>query len=214
MEERTTGIILRVRPLTETSMIVQWLTPDLGRLATVAKGARRPKSAFFGKLDLYYQAEFSFSRSRRSELHALREVVLRKTRARLRENLGWLAQAAYFGVLIELATETEAPLPEYFELMDEALDALTEGPPRTELAVAFELKLLRLSGFEPDLAQARLPASARTLAETLLEASWLTIQSVAPPPGAAGDLGQYLMSRIGMAFERIPKQRPAALLTR
>ena len=34
MIETTRGIILRTRPLTETSLIVHWLTPDLGRLAT------------------------------------------------------------------------------------------------------------------------------------------------------------------------------------
>jgi recombinational DNA repair protein (RecF pathway) len=42
MVESATGLVLRIRPLTETSLIVHWLTPDLGRLATVAKGARRP----------------------------------------------------------------------------------------------------------------------------------------------------------------------------
>ena len=31
MDERTIGLILRTRPLTETSLIVHWLTPDLGR---------------------------------------------------------------------------------------------------------------------------------------------------------------------------------------
>ena len=67
MDERATGIILRTRLLTDTSLIVHWLTPDLGRLATVAKGARRPKSPFRGKLDLFYEADFSFARSRRSE---------------------------------------------------------------------------------------------------------------------------------------------------
>ena len=44
MEQRTSGLVLRTRPLTETSLIVQWLTPDFGRLSTVAKGARRSKS--------------------------------------------------------------------------------------------------------------------------------------------------------------------------
>ena len=46
MIESATGMILRTRPLTETSLIVHWLTPDFGRIATVAKGARRPKSPF------------------------------------------------------------------------------------------------------------------------------------------------------------------------
>jgi DNA repair protein RecO (recombination protein O) len=66
MSERTIGLILRTRPFTETSLIVQWLTADFGRLSTIAKGARRTKSPFAGKLDLYYLAEFSFVRSRRS----------------------------------------------------------------------------------------------------------------------------------------------------
>src|SRR5436190_11721104 len=107
MEERTHGLILRTHPLTETSTIVNWLTPDLGRVSTVAKGARRPKSPFRGKLDLFYFAEFSFGRSAKSELHNLREVVLRETHSALRENLGWLQQASYCAALIEQTTETE-----------------------------------------------------------------------------------------------------------
>src|SRR4051794_29454674 len=116
MSERTTGLILRTRPLTETSLIVQWLTSDLGRLSTVAKGARRPKSPFRGKLDLFYLAEFSFIRSRRSELHTLCEVGLLETHGRLRQELGYVRQAAYCAALIEQTTETETPLPSVFDL--------------------------------------------------------------------------------------------------
>ena len=66
MEERASGIILRTRPFTETSLVVEWLTEDAGRISTVAKGARRPKSPFIGKLDLFYEADFSFVRSQKS----------------------------------------------------------------------------------------------------------------------------------------------------
>src|ERR1051325_7689890 len=93
--ESSIGIVLRTRPFTETSLIVNWLTPELGRISTVAKGARRPKSPFLGKLDLFYVAEFSFARSRRSELHTLREVSLRETHVPLRRELGYVQQAAY-----------------------------------------------------------------------------------------------------------------------
>ena len=111
MIQSATGIILRTRPLTETSLIVNWLTPDCGRISTVAKGARRPKSTFAGKLDLFYLAEFSFTRSQRSELHALREVKLKSLNSSLREDMGWLQQAAYCIRLIEQATETDTPMP-------------------------------------------------------------------------------------------------------
>ena len=117
MIQSATGLILRTRPLTETSLIVHWLTPDFGRIATVAKGARRPKSPFLGKLDLFYVADFSFSRSRRSDLHTLREVGLRELHAALRQNLAGLRQATYATAFIEQATETETPLPAVYNLM-------------------------------------------------------------------------------------------------
>ncbi|MEY4918691.1 MAG: repair protein RecO, partial [Verrucomicrobiota bacterium] len=104
MIESAHGIILRTRLLTETSLIVNWLTPDLGRVATVAKGARRSKSPFAGKLDLFYTADFSFSRSRSSELHNLREVKLHQTHGVIRQDMAKLQQAAYATAFIEQAT--------------------------------------------------------------------------------------------------------------
>src|SRR5438034_216559 len=84
--ESAHGIILRTRPLTETSLIVHWLTPAFGRIATVAKGARRSQSPFLGKLDLFYELDFSFCRSRRTDLHTLREAKLLETRSEIRND--------------------------------------------------------------------------------------------------------------------------------
>src|SRR3974390_2915826 len=117
MTETATGLVLRTRPLTETSLIVCWVTHVLGRLATVAKGARRPKSPFRGKLDLFYLADFSFERSRRSELHNLREVSLLNPHPELRRHLRCLEQASYCAQLLEQTTESETPLTGIFELM-------------------------------------------------------------------------------------------------
>src|SRR5688500_4547624 len=137
MEERTSGIILRTRPLTETSLIVEWLTPDLGRIFTVARGARRPKSPFLGKLDLFYEADFSFARSRRSDLHNLREVSVRNANTALRQEMERLRQASYFAVLLEKSTELEAPVPELHELLRKALDSLADQPTNPETVFAF-----------------------------------------------------------------------------
>src|SRR5689334_17724335 len=130
MVEKSTGLILRTRLLTETSLIVHWLTSDLGRLATVAKGARRPKSPFRGKLDLFYLAEFSFSRSRTSELHNLREIQLRETHEFLRRDLRFLQQASYCVRLVEQTTETETPLGGVFDLITGFLEVLPKTSPQ------------------------------------------------------------------------------------
>src|SRR5580692_11809222 len=114
--ERATGAILRIRPLTETSLIVNWLTREQGRIAAVAKGARRPKSPYRGHLDLFYLTEITFSRSRRSDLHNLREARLLESHAALRLDLGCLRQASYCAALIEQTTELDTPIPGIFEL--------------------------------------------------------------------------------------------------
>src|SRR5687768_6334512 len=129
MIETATGLVLRQRLLTESSLIVHWLTREFGRIATVAKGARRPKSPFGGKLDLFYHAQISFSRSRRSELHTLREVGLIETHSFLRQDLAFLQQAAYCAALIEQTTETETPLPAVYELLRGMLAHLAKQSP-------------------------------------------------------------------------------------
>ena len=211
MDERTTGIILRTRLLTETSVIVQWLTPDLGRIATVAKGARRPKSPFRGKLDLFYEADFSFSRSRKSELHNLREVMLRETHAELRKNLGWLQQASYFAALIELTTETETPLPKVFSLMRECIEALIATVPSPRTVFAFELKLLEELGLMPDLNAAGIGAGAKQIAETLKRSEWNVIARVKLSDLQTRELRQFLHGFMIYHLERIPSSRTAAL---
>lgn len=211
MDERTSGIILRTRPLTETSLIVQWLTPDLGRIATVAKGARRPKSPFRGKLDLFYEAEFSFARSRKSELHNLREVVLGDTHRALRENLGWLQQASYFTTLVEQTTETETPLPKVHQLVRDALARLCAAAPTPRTVFAFELKLLEELGLGPDPTDAKLSAGARQVAGALTRGAWEGIARLKLSEAQVRELRQFLHGFMIYHLERIPPSRTAAL---
>jgi DNA repair protein RecO (recombination protein O) len=177
-EERASGIILRTRPLTETSLIVQWITADAGRISTVAKGARRPKSAFVGKLDLYYEADFLFQRARKSSLHTLREVNLQATRPNLRTDFVALEQAARAGRRIERTTEEDAPLPEIFELFKGFLDELAKRPLEGSLLLTFEIKLLNALGFAPALEGSSLPIGSRKALEQLRGLDWSAVRRV------------------------------------
>lgn len=209
--ENSGGFILRLRPLTETSLIVHWLTPDLGRIATVAKGARRPKSPFRGKLDLCYECNFSFTRSRRSELHTLREVVLRHTHEPLRHELGWLQQATYAATLIEQTTETETPLPEIHALFARLLAHLPQQPPKPRTVFAFELKLLHELGLAPDPATTRLSAGARTLLTALIDSDWPQLAALQPTAAEVRALSQFLHGFLLHHLGRLPRPRAAAL---
>ena len=212
MEERATGLILRQRPLSETSLIVQWLTPTAGRISTVAKGARRPKSPFRGKLDLFFLADFSFNRSRRSDLHALREVMLRQTHARLRHEMGWLQQAAYATHLVELATESETPIPEIYGLMNEWFAYLPQQPASSHGVLAFELKLLALTGLRPDTADLRLSPACRSVLDALAETPWPALGTLALPTPVLKELSVFLNGFLAYHLGRVPRSRQNAVL--
>lgn len=211
MTETTHGIILRTRPLTETSLIIHWLTPNLGRLATVAKGARRPKSPFAGKLDLFYTADFSFSRSRRSELHTLREASLRETHGPIRQDILKLQQAAYAAAFIELATETDTPIPEIFALTNTFLDHLCAQQPQPQDIFALELKLLRELGLEPDADEMRVTPGSRKIVELLLAGDWAAVSRLKLSPPQISELRQFLHGFMLFHLGKLPHGRVAAL---
>lgn len=211
MDEKTSGLILRTRPLTETSLIVHWLTPDLGRVATVAKGARRPKSPFRGKLDIFHRADFSFARSRRSELHTLREVILRDSHRALREDLHLLQQAAYGVQLIEQTTEMESPIPEIFQLLSEFLAFLLAHPADPLPVFAFEVKLLAATGLQPDLARTDLSAGTREILQRMAEQDWSLLAPLKLSAGQAAELRQFLHGFMIYHLGRLPAGRASVL---
>lgn len=207
MIERAYGIILRTRPFTETSLIVQWLTLECGRISTVAKGARRPKSPFRGKLDLFYEADFSFVRSRRSELHTLRELVLRTPHVTLRNDLGYLRQASYCAALIEQTTETDTPLPAVFELMRGLLAHLAKQPPQPQTLFAFELKLLNELGLNPDLAKSRLTPGTKQILNALSAKDWLGVARLKLSEAQVTELRQFLHGFLVFHLGKVPMGR-------
>ncbi|HEY5296928.1 MAG TPA: DNA repair protein RecO [Verrucomicrobiae bacterium] len=211
MSESASGIILRTRLLTETSLIVHWLTAKSGRIATVAKGARRAKSPFLGKLDLFYEADFSFGRSRRSDLHLLREVSLRETHGAIRTDILKLQQAAYATAFIEQATETETPLPGIFELFRDFLKRLCEEKPPAQIIFAFELKLLRELGLEPDWPQTYLAAGTKKIAKILAQADWPAAGRLKLTEAQMVELRQFLHGFLIFHLGKLPKGRAAAL---
>jgi DNA repair protein RecO (recombination protein O) len=211
MTESASGIILRTRPLTETSLIVHWLTPQAGRIFTVAKGARRAKSQFAGKLDLFYEADFSFSRSRRSELHNLREINLRGTNSALRADILKLQQAAYAANFIEQATEIESPLPEIFELLRTFLKFLGEQNPQPQNNFALELKLLRELGLLPNFGETSLTPGAKKIVANLLANDWQKNLQLKLTAAQTTELRQFLHGFLIFHLGKLPRGRAAAL---
>jgi DNA repair protein RecO (recombination protein O) len=158
--ESTTGILLRKRKLSDTSLIISWCTSSLGCVQTVAKGARRAKSPFAGKLDLFYEAEIQIARSKKSNLHTLREVALTNPFSGIRASYLRMQAAAYFVELIEICTETDHHDAELFALLRRAFGYLTANEPDRRAVTHFETELARIAGVHDAKALKKDPAMA------------------------------------------------------
>ncbi len=211
VDESAHGVVLRTRPLTETSLVVHWLTVGQGRVATVAKGARQPKSPFAGKTDFGVEADFTFVRSRRSQLHLLREVMVSDRHGGLAVDLGRLQQAAYAVHFIELITETDFPIPDVCELFLGLLRHLARVPPQPRTIYAFELKLLALQGLAPDVADSAMPTAVRDLMRQLMDSTWADLGALKPVAPTVRQLKQVLHDFILQHCQRVPKGRAEAL---
>jgi DNA repair protein RecO (recombination protein O) len=147
--ERDEGIVLRKQPVTESSLIVTWFTREHGKLKTLAKGARRPKGPFQGKIDLFYRDEIVFLPSKRSDLHLLHDCFLENPHKKLRDSVEVLTAASYVGELVELATEFEDPNTKLFEVLAATLNALEIQRGRAAVVIWCELQLLAAVGWKP-----------------------------------------------------------------
>jgi len=179
--ESTTAILLRKRKLSDTSLIISWCTESLGCIQTVARGARRAKSPFAGKLDLFFEAEIQIARSRKSDLHTLTEVALKNPFGGIRQNFRRTQAASYFVELIEICTESDHHEPGLFTLLRRAFTYLNANDPKLRAVLHFETELARIAGVHdtkmlksnPAGALAnlfgRLPASRTALLKALAE---------------------------------------------
>jgi DNA repair protein RecO (recombination protein O) len=147
--ERAEGIVLRRQTVTESSLIVTWYTREFGKLKTMAKGARRSKGPFQGKIDLFYRDEIVFLRSKRSDLHLLHDCFLEEAHPQLRKSVESLTAASYACELVDLATEQEDQNMAIYDLLATILDVL-EARHDGVLLMWFEIRILAAAGWKPN----------------------------------------------------------------
>ncbi len=211
MDEKCTGLILRLRPLKETSLIIHWLTPEYGRLATTAKGACRGRSPFRGKLDLLFEANIAFRRSQRTDLHTLTEVDLAKPHAVVRKDVAKQRLMAYATHFLEQTTETETPLLGIHAVLTTLLDHLACAATRPALVYALEMKFLNELGLAPALSESHLDDPTIELLEQLAIRNWEGITKLKPTKSQVKAMKEFLHVFLIYNLGTLPKGRDAVL---
>ena len=140
---KTEALVLRRTDFSETSLVLVLLTRASGLCSALVKGAKRPKSPFFGALDLYSLNEVVIFERRSSELALLTEAVSIEAYPGLRRNLrAAYASHAVAELLLGLLHDNE-PVPELFELTCRTLQRLAQAEPEALEAhlAAFQVQL-------------------------------------------------------------------------
>lgn len=140
------GTVIRLTKLTDSSLIVHWMTEEAGLIKTVAKGARRKNSGFAGRLDLFLEADIEWVRRKRAELHFLSEVSVTDYRESLRKSYRDSLVAGYFGQLLELVLESDHVESEIFDLLKRGLNHLCKEGASRRAMLHFEKEVARILG--------------------------------------------------------------------
>lgn len=137
------AFVLHSYPYRETSLVIDVLTRDHGRIALVAKGAKRPHSALRGVLQTFQPLSLSWSG--KSELRTLTGA----------EWVGGMLPLAgdallcgfYANELLVKFCAREDPHPPLFQHYLVTLTRLAHGEPPVQVLRSFERVLLRETGY-------------------------------------------------------------------
>jgi DNA repair protein RecO (recombination protein O) len=147
---RTQAIILKRRDFGEADRLLTVLTPHRGKLDVVAKGARKPTSHKTGHVELFTRADMLIHTGR--ELGIVGQVEMVAPYLGIREDLTRGAYASYCAELLDRFTaQGEEDYQHLFQLFDDTLERLCHDNDPRLVVRYYEVRLLDLVGFRPEL---------------------------------------------------------------
>ncbi len=161
---KTLAIPLTDYPYSSSSRIVHWLTRHHGKIATLLKGAHRPKSPFLGEYELFSTSELLYLPRRTSTLHTGRECALLHPRPTFRTNWRAMQAASYICTLFNKTLPEESPHPGLFEFCEELLDLAEQQGGNPCFLLWVELQFCAHLGHAPNLGNCALCGSTEKLA--------------------------------------------------
>jgi DNA repair protein RecO (recombination protein O) len=206
--EHEPGYVLHTYPYKETSLIVEVFTRGFGRVAVLARGARRPRSAMRGVLLSFHPLRLGWSAS--AELGNLISVEW----AGALQPLGGRALMCgfYLNELVLRLLPRDDPHEALFDVYGESLRALSQTANHASVLRAFEKRLLAELGYAP-----LLDHEAASGAPIDPSRSYVYEPDRGPLAGGSGDLvvsGQTLLDLAADEYSRAETREEARMLLR
>jgi DNA repair protein RecO (recombination protein O) len=155
LSHATPAIVLRSRPFGESDKIVSLLTKDFGKISGIAKGAMRSRKRFVNSLEPFALVNLRFQDRPHSNLAFILTADLTVGYHQLVNSLETISHAAYLVEITDgLIGEREESCA-VFQHLSDSLRYLEKHGTSLRFLTSFELKLLRLVGYQPALDRCR-----------------------------------------------------------
>jgi DNA repair protein RecO (recombination protein O) len=146
---RTESIILRRSDFGEADRLLTLFSREHGKIRAVAKGARKPQTRKSGHVELFMRTNFLVAKGKNIDIITQAELVEAYTP--LREDLVRTTYASYIVELLDRFTADEDRDLRKYNLLADALRWFATSDNLLLAARFYELRLLSLAGFQPQL---------------------------------------------------------------
>lgn len=146
---RTEAIVLKRSNFMEADRLLTLFSLERGKIRAIAKGARKPQSRKTGHVELFMRTRFLIAEGRNLDIITQAEMV--EAYPQLREDLVRTTYASYAGELLDRFTVEEDPHPQLYDLLADALRWFATSDKLLLAARFYELRLLALTGYRPQL---------------------------------------------------------------
>ncbi len=146
---RVDGIILRRSDMGEADRLLTVFTAERGKLRLLAKGVRKVLSRKAGHVELFTHSTLLVAKGRTWDIVTQAETI--EAYRPLRHDLLRTTYAYYIAELVDRFMEEEDESRPVFDLTRETLSRLCEADDPYLVVRFFELRLLSLAGYQPQL---------------------------------------------------------------
>jgi DNA repair protein RecO (recombination protein O) len=151
----TPAIVLRSWPFGESDKIVSFLTEGHGKLTGIAKGAKRSKKRFVNSFEPFSFVNLNFQDRSQTSLAFILGCELQKSYKNLIASLEKIAFASYCVEITDGLIGEREENRLVFDHLKRSLSYLESEETSVTFLIGFELKLLRLAGYQPFLDSCR-----------------------------------------------------------
>jgi len=146
---RAQGVVLRHVEVGEADRILTIYTLEYGKVQAIAKGIRKLRSRKAGHLEPFSRVELMLAKGR--SLEVISQAEAQCTYDNLRADLRLIAYGAYVIELLDRFTYEEGENRPLYNLLVDTLTRLDGGSPAQTAVHYYEVHLMDLLGFKPQL---------------------------------------------------------------